>query len=458
MKSLSLDHWRSYFRSENLDIFDIIDHAIMVAASDCPKEFRLRRGGIAERLFSFKLTRCVGCDRVELFVSVGGGDDEYDDFDGGCKSGFDRDDDGVKFKAGATKESKVNGGDGRDDQGDMDVNHFSNFSFGDAEVLTDEIEEESQYVKEVLRIKDILLNREEESDSVLFESLRRLQLMELTVDRLKATEIGKAVNPLRKHGSKEIRQLTRTLIDGWKEIVDEWVKATTTTAIAASEGTPDSVNISVVDDDEGLPSPPMDEGAFFVAQAGSIELSQFFDGIDDYGNPRQSGQFSKNRENARKPSEDSHTIEKRKSQASDQTNITNKDSKSQLPKKIEVAVRLNKPVTADSGPGRPPKSSMHRKSNMEPKIQQTIDNTITKRPPIGQQDKSKYSDDAAVQVKLEATKRKLQEHYRQAENAKRQRTIQVMELTDLPKQAIVHRNPHFKPGNNNRHWGAHPRR
>ncbi|CAL0332829.1 unnamed protein product [Lupinus luteus] len=445
MKSLSLDHWRSYFRSKNSDIFDIIDHAIMVAASDCPKEFGLRRDGIAERLFSCKLTRCVGCDRVEFAVSVGDGDAEYDNFNGGCK----RDDDGVEFEAAARKESKVNGGGDKEDHGDMAVNRFSNFSFGDAEALTDEIEEESQYVMEVLRIKDILLNREEESDSVLFESLRRLQLMELTVDQLKATKIGKAVNPLRKHGSKEIRQLARTLIDGWKEIVDEWVKATTPSAIAASEGTPDSVNISVVDD-EGLPSPPMDEGAFFVAQDGSLELSQFFDGIDDCGNPRQSGQFSRNHENVRKPSVDSHAIEKRKLQASNPTSITNKDSKSQLPRKIEAAVRLNKPVTADSGPGRPPKSSMQRK-NMEPKMQPKIENAITKRPPIGQQDKSKYSDDAAAEVKLEATKRKLQERYQQSENAKRQRTIQVMELNDLPKQAIVRRNPHFKPGNNNRH-------
>jgi len=45
-----------------------------------------------------------------------------------------------------------------------------------------------------------------------------------------------------------------------------------------SEGTPDSVNPSVVVDDEeeeeGLPSPPMDEGALFAAPTGSMELSQ----------------------------------------------------------------------------------------------------------------------------------------------------------------------------------------
>jgi hypothetical protein len=40
------------------------------------------------------------------------------------------------------------------------------------------------------------------------------------------------------------------------------------------EGTPDSVNPSVVDEEEGLPSPPLDEGAFFATQPTSMELSQ----------------------------------------------------------------------------------------------------------------------------------------------------------------------------------------
>ncbi|GJN14417.1 hypothetical protein PR202_gb01240 [Eleusine coracana subsp. coracana] len=35
--------------------------------------------------------------------------------------------------------------------------------------------------------------------------------------------------------------------------------------------------------------------------------------------------------------------------------------------------------------------------------------------------------------RLEAAKRRLQERYQEAENAKRQRTIQVMELGDIPK-------------------------
>ena len=61
----------------------------MVAASDCPKEFKLRRDRIAERLFSCKFSRYLGCDRVELSVPCGGGEEdeteEEDDSDGGLR-------------------------------------------------------------------------------------------------------------------------------------------------------------------------------------------------------------------------------------------------------------------------------------------------------------------------------------------------------------------------------------
>lgn len=43
-----------------------------------------------------------------------------------------------------------------------------------------------------------------------------------------------------------------------------------------AEGTPDSVNPSVVDEEEGLPSPPLDELAFFAGPSAGIELSQVF--------------------------------------------------------------------------------------------------------------------------------------------------------------------------------------
>lgn len=437
MKSGSLDNWRNYFRSANGDIFDIIDHAVMVAALDCPKEFKLRRDRIAEKLFTCKLTRCSGCDRVELAVPSG---NEFDDDEEDCKR------DGCEFEAGGSKESKVNSC--RDDHVSNQI--VSNFSSGDiAEALTDEIEEESQVVGEVLRIKEILHNSRDESDSVLFESLRRLQLMALTVDTLKATEIGKAVNGLRKHGSKQIRHLARTLIEGWKDLVDEWVNATK----AIAEGTPDSVNPSVVDEEEGLPSPPLDELAFFAGPSAGIELSQFFDGMDDFGNPRNSGEFIKNRESGRKPSVENQNIAKRKQQTPNEPNVLAKDNNSLQMKRQEAVVRPNKPSSTNSGPGRPLKQNMGQKVDNESKLQQKSDKAaINKKPLNSQHNKLKSSDEDAVQVKLEATKRKLQESYQLAENAKKQRTIQVMELHDLPKQGLGNRNPQLRPGNYNRHW------
>ena len=163
-KSASLDYWRDYFRNANSDIFSLIDYAILVAASDCPKEFRLRRDRIAEQLFSCRLTRCLGCDRVELAVAG--------DVDG--ETGFKSDSagDGRAFEGGGSKESKVYSS--RDDGGEMNFNQVSNYSFGEAEALTDEIEQESEIVGEVLRIKEILNNFEEEVMNHCFGSLHFL--------------------------------------------------------------------------------------------------------------------------------------------------------------------------------------------------------------------------------------------------------------------------------------------
>ncbi|XP_023539160.1 probable mediator of RNA polymerase II transcription subunit 26b [Cucurbita pepo subsp. pepo] len=439
-KSASLDYWRDYFRNANSDIFSLIDYAILVAASDCPKEFRLRRDRIAEQLFSCRLTRCLGCDRVELAVAG--------DVDG--ETGFKSDSagDGRAFEGGGSKESKVYSS--RDDGGEMNFNQVSNYSFGEAEALTDEIEQESEIVGEVLRIKEILNNFEEESDSVLFESLRRLELMALSVDALQATEIGKAVNGLRKHGSKRIRHLVRFLITEWKEMVDMWVKATA--AVHGSEVTPDSKSMPASEQEEddyedGLPSPPLDEAAFFTTQPTSMELSQFFDGMDDDGNPRNSGEFVKKHDNGRKTSNGSQNPMRCKQQTTREVNVVAKDNKSQMKEQV---VKPNKPPSnANSGLSRPQKPSSVQKDNHE-KLQRKVEKpTIPKR---SLQDKFKCSDEVAVQVKLEATKRKLQESYQQAENAKKQRTIQVMELHDIPKQGMGHRNVHLKSGGHNRHW------
>ncbi|XP_057547624.1 probable mediator of RNA polymerase II transcription subunit 26b [Amaranthus tricolor] len=453
-----LDNWRDFFRkAKNSDIFDIIENSIMVAASDCPEEFRVRRERIAELLFTCRLTRCLGCERVESAVS------EVDDVNHGDVKvvikgvdQFNHDVDNHHVNGGdGSKESKVNSTI-RDNYDHIDqvvfgedlLNHESNFSYGDAEALTDAIEETNGIIEEVFRIKNILLNNKDESDSVLFESLRRLQLMALTVDILKTTEIGKAVNRIRKHISKEIRQLARQLIDGWKILVDEWVKATQELA----GGTPDSVNPSTLDEEEGLPSPPLDEGAFFSTQA--MDFTQFFDGMDDDGNPRNCGEFNKNRdvrEVGRKPAMAKQDPPKWREEPPKQAIPLARDNKVQQPKRPEPLPKLSKTPNTQSGPGRPIKLIGESKMVKEPNPQQKFRKPLDQRRPPPQHEKAQSSSEIAVQEKLEATKRKLQERYQHAENAKRQRTIQVMEIHDLPKQGLSKPNPYAKFGNN-RNW------
>nr|GMC79304.1 probable mediator of RNA polymerase II transcription subunit 26B isoform X1 [Ipomoea batatas] len=137
---------------------------------DCPSEFRLRMYRITEVLFSCKATRCSECKNVELAFP-------------------------------------------------NEMKRVRNFIYGDAE-------DEALTVREALRIKGILDNYEEKSDSILFTSLRMLQLMNISVETLEATKIVESVTCLHKHGSVQIKHLAWTLIKDWKIMVDEWIQAT----------------------------------------------------------------------------------------------------------------------------------------------------------------------------------------------------------------------------------------
>uniref|UniRef100_A0A452Z420 TFIIS N-terminal domain-containing protein n=1 Tax=Aegilops tauschii subsp. strangulata TaxID=200361 RepID=A0A452Z420_AEGTS len=315
-----LDRWRGFFRGAGVGICEAIEKAILVAAADEPQEFLRRRDRIAERLFNALLARpsCHGCtastgsvppatpavaedkgsvrrvpekdckvDSSSLGApgggALGGGISEDDDSDS---------EDDERLRRAAASNYGHNYDDDNDVEEEQDAaapaeeDHHAEDDDPEAEeleALTNEIDEESQIVGEVLRIKELLLHKQDHSDATLFDSLRRLQLMQLSVSTLKATEIGRAVNGLRKHSSQQIRHLALALIQDWKILVDEWVS---TTNVALADNSPGTSNPSVVDDDEeeeGLPSPPLDEGAFFAPETTAIQLSEFFDEMDEDG-------------------------------------------------------------------------------------------------------------------------------------------------------------------------------
>ncbi|CAA7388991.1 unnamed protein product [Spirodela intermedia] len=430
-----LDYWRKHFRSADSDIFIVIEHAILIAASDYPAEFRNRRDQITERLFSCQLPRCFGCDRIkEQAFEV-----EGEEFSGGT---------GVLATGCGEKESKVNcGTDER--QEDEDLKWVSsNYSFDEAEALTEEIEEENQIIGEVLRIKEIIVNKDYESDSRLFESLRRLQLMALSVEVLKATEIGKALNGLRRHSSRQISQLVSSLIGAWKILVDEWMDATA----ALTEGTPESKAPSVVEDEEeegGLPSPPMDEGALFTTP-GAMELSQFFDGMSDDGcAQKDDGSGKRAEDRMKKPSAQNQKRSMRKHQPSNKQEESPQEPVAERCRpqaEVPLAQRKLSSSSVASGPGRPQKACVAK-----------VNGSFQKRQGSSGTGKKTSSsshnlhEEIPVCAKLEAAKRKLHEGYQQAENAKKQRTIQVMELHDLPKRGLSRRQPFIKQGSRSQH-------
>ncbi|KAF7847677.1 hypothetical protein BT93_L2732 [Corymbia citriodora subsp. variegata] len=183
----SLDDWREFFRTTVTDVFEFIDKAITIAALDCPEDFLSRRGQIAERLFS------CGTARDE----------------GDCPA--------------TSKESKANGETSHAASNEVRIRNGR----GEAEAFGDDIEDTSQVVREVLKIKQVLDNRRHEPESALLESLKRLRSMTITVDTLKKTKIGRSVNALRrKCRSKLIARLAHDITMEWRAMVKEICRST----------------------------------------------------------------------------------------------------------------------------------------------------------------------------------------------------------------------------------------
>ncbi|EAY73539.1 hypothetical protein OsI_01421 [Oryza sativa Indica Group] len=184
-----MERWREMFRGA--DIYDVIRNAILIAGADSPRELLRRRQGIIEWLFAVApvtvpVPAPLACGRV-----VDGAGNRLPPAaipDGG---GHHHDDNDGNFAAAEAQTSLI----------DQQI----------LEALYDEIEEDTQVINEVLRIKDILINYKEQSVDTLFDGLRRLQLMRLSISVLKSTQIAEAVAPLNKHRSPVICKIARDL-------------------------------------------------------------------------------------------------------------------------------------------------------------------------------------------------------------------------------------------------------
>ncbi|KAL3685262.1 hypothetical protein R1sor_003284 [Riccia sorocarpa] len=117
------------------------------------------------------------------------------------------------------------------------------------------------------------------------------------------TEIRKKVYGLRKHWSRRVGSFARKLSGeavyilsvhvvyiptsfqssplvsciSWMDLVDEWAR-TCQQSKPTANGKDQS---GVAEEKEGLPSPPLDDGALLAGRTTSLEMSQFFDFMDD---------------------------------------------------------------------------------------------------------------------------------------------------------------------------------
>ncbi|KAG0546050.1 hypothetical protein BDA96_02G414600 [Sorghum bicolor] len=448
----SRDYWLGFFRGAGDNIFDAIDAAITVAASDHPAALRERRDGIAERLFTALLvTGAAAAGAAGAAAAAGAGQ-------GGAAGGTP--------VAGAPTPAQLH------PEGAASVPSLC--SSDRAEAITDDGAPrcDDPVLAETERIKAVLLNDQEKSESELLELLRRLQELDLAFDTLDVTAIGKAVANFRKHSSKQIRNLVRSLIEDWKHTVDVWIARRREAVV---DQTPQSMGPSSLEqEDRGAASTHMDEGDLFATPSTTIRLSEenpgskFSDGMDGDGSvmnnaSRDFGQrYPMNQEQVRRPPPmgqryDPEPYWRQEQSAPRQSRpqeLSNGQTKEQF-----VAEMLARPSNVESGPGRP---QARPRQHQDASPAQGRSQSAVSEKPAAQLDANSVRAklELAKNAKLEATKRKLQEGYQEFDNAKKQRNIQMVDPQNLPKQGNNNRNfqPSGKPRNNsnvntsNRNW------
>ncbi|CAM0873544.1 unnamed protein product [Alopecurus aequalis] len=402
----SLDYWRGFFSGARASIFDAIDAAIRVAAADSPDGLRAHRDAIAHRLY----TVLPPAEEAAMVAApaFAGPPPKLPEAAGSVPSLCSFDGAAIAHRHG------------------------------------------DPVAAEVFRVKAALSSSQQMSEDQLLQLLQRLKQLKFTVDTIKVTDIGKAVKQLRKHGSKQIRQLVRSLIEDWQSIVSEWVS----NDAGIVDHTPQSMDASCLEQEEGgLPFPPTDEAAFFATPCSSIQLMEFFDDMDDDGNVRTDAkegeqQHPANQESIKEQTPIGQRYDPVENWRLDQSAVRKSRLRGPFGWQTgqqPITETQEKPSNAAFGPGRPDR--LHSESigsEMRPKQLQVISVAQTQRrprPTIPNQLPSPHDQSSfraklelAKNAKLEVTKRKLQEGYQEFSNAKQQRTVQMVDPQDLPKQ------------------------
>jgi hypothetical protein len=476
-------------RLKEPELFEIIEAALAIAASLHPHELRRRRDAFAEQLFA---PQRALLDRPPLkpanrlmpeIAGEGGGvrrgeeeqqklknrnlehdrrtreeeEEEEEEAVEEVEDEHEEDDDEAEVvveERGRQEEQIVREQELEEEE---EIEGIGEEEYDEAEALTDQMEEESRQILEINRIKrritDMALDDDDEEEEQLLGLLRTLQDMQISVEALKETEIGKEVNGLRKHSSKRICSLAKLLVKGWKDMVNDWVKSAGDVAAAAALAAGSSSGSTQDEHGEngnGLPSPPLEPCALLAATAhpASAELFEF---LDPDPNPLPCDHHARattTQPHRREPELQQGRREIRASSLDTPvTNVKSLVSPSNKPLKrgcehlaaeggnakrtmkvsrVSLSSSWAQHPVDRSSPLKGTSNGVVKKAGSQPLHLATNQNVHQGLPQA-------LREDMSVAARLEVAKRRLHERYQEEENAKKSRVVQVMDLTDLPK-------------------------
>ena len=130
LKMRSVEKWSKYFKGAGTDICSVIDYAILVATSNFPNEFRRRRDRITQRLYPSRFN-------YDFVTFIEPHEDIVDDQTEEDIKGYHGKDNG---KVNICKSKAY-------------VNSANKNKHDEADAFIEEIEEQTQVLEEVFRIK-----------------------------------------------------------------------------------------------------------------------------------------------------------------------------------------------------------------------------------------------------------------------------------------------------------------
>lgn len=225
----------------------------------------------------------------------------------------------------------------------------------------------------------------DQDEDTLITLLQNLLDMDITYKSLRETDIGRHVNNLRKHVSFEVRRLVKLLVRKWKDLVADWVK------LNANETGSSAIAAAIITDGDSPQQMP------------SKNNPNGYHG-SDYG-------YSPNPHHAYTSSE--------------------KNSRELEPSKQKAPSVQRRESPAPVRPAIP--TSYQPQSVQSSKCKEQL----------------QQKDGLMDPERLASARRRLHENYQEIQNAKKQRTIQVMDIHEIPKKKNT-----FIPKNKQgmKHW------